>query len=410
MTIFDTIIDRSNTPSAKYDKSLIASFANNREATPFWVADMDFRSPQVVLDALQKEISDGILGYPSFSDTQKVFIDFAKQRHDWEVDPSLVAIAPGMLSSVSLLIEMYSKEGDSIILPFPSYKPFVSIIKGLKRKIVPWHLTFERESSSFSLDIEKLSILCEENNPSILLFCSPHNPTGVVFSKEKLQEVASVALSNNLMVISDEIHGDLAFKGVKHHPFHTIAQPMGLLCATCMAPSKTFNIAGEHFSIIICSTPEMRRKIVRRQQAQHIAPDLLATVSARAAYQKGLSWLNQLLDYLENNIVQIQKTLEKYKSSIKLVTPRASFIAFLDCSALYEKIEEDAKVNPDVYEERGEGGLLSRFFGVHADVAMNDGTWFGSEYYNFVRFNFAAPTSVVIEGITRLCEAEKKLG
>ncbi len=409
MSTLDAIIDRSNTSSEKYNKTLISTFANNEEAYPYWVADMDFRSPQVILDALQKELTDGILGYGGFPDIKESFLQFAKERHQWEIDPSLVVVAPGMLASVSLLIEMYSNEGDSIVLPFPSYKPFVSIIKGLKRKIVPWHFTYDRKTASFSLDIKKLSSLCETHSPSILLFCSPHNPTGVVFPKETLEEIASVVQSNHMMVISDEIHGDLVYKNYKHTPFHCISHDKKITCGTCMAPSKTFNIAGEHFSIIVCSTPEMKRKVTSRLRALHLGPDLLATVSARAAYKGGLPWLNEVLDYLDHNVTVIKDILKKYNSSIQLVTPKASFIAFLDCTSLYDKVVEDSLIHPDIYRDQGEGGLLSRFFGVRAKVAMNDGTWFGKEYYNFVRFNFACPTKIVEQGITRLCEAEKEL-
>ncbi|MGD1833112.1 MAG: MalY/PatB family protein [Sphaerochaetaceae bacterium] len=409
MNTLDTIIDRSKTPSAKYNKTLISSFANNEDARPYWVADMDFRSPQPVLDAIKKELDDGILGYPSFNDTKRIFTSFALKRHNWEIDPSLVVISPGLLASVALLIELYSEEGDTVILPFPSYKPFVSILEGLNRTIIPWNLPFDRSSSSFHVDMDSLERLCAQHDPSILLFCSPHNPTGIVFSRQQIFKIATIAKEHDMMVISDEIHADLVYPDVVHTPFNTVSKEIDLRCATCMAPSKTFNIAGEHFSVIVCSSVEMRRKVSRRQQSLHIAADLLATVSARAAYQHGSVWLDQVLIYLQHNIEVIRSTLKQNGSAISLVVPSASFIAFLDCSAIYDKVALDALNHPDIYKDRGDGGLLSRFFGVYGNVAMNDGTWFGDGYEKFVRFNFACPSEKVIEGINGICTAERSL-
>ncbi len=409
MSIFDKKIDRSETYSVKYNKRVIRTFTNNEDAAPFWVADMDFSSPQVVLDALQKEIDSTILGYPYIKGVEQSFISFAEKRHNITIDPSLVAIAPGMLASIATLVELYSKEGDSIVLPFPSYHPFVDIINNLNREIVAWPFLYDENNHTFSLDFATLEKVTKEKSPSILLFCSPHNPTGVVFSKEDLEKTAKIAKQSNMVVISDEIHADLAFKGVKHIPFSEIAALYDLPCATCMAPSKTFNIAGEHFSVVVCSDVEMKNRFTKRLKALQISPDVLATVASKAAYDGGYDWLISLIQYLEENSKMIKELLEKHNSTMHFITPEASFIGFIECKHLYRTLLVDKEKHPSLYASRGDGGILSRFFGQKAHIAMNDGSWFGDEYKEFVRFNYAAPKEVVQQAILKLIEAEKEL-
>lgn len=409
MSQFDTIIDRKDTYSVKYSKKFIRAFANNENAAPFWVADMDFASPQVVLDALQKEIDSGIVGYPYIKGVEQSFTSFAQKRHNITIDPSLVAIAPGMLASIATLVELYSKEGDAIILPFPSYHPFVDIINNLNRELISWPLNYDEEHHSFSLDFPLLERLIKEKNPSILLFCSPHNPTGVVFTKKELEKTAEIVKRTNMVVISDEIHADLTFNGVKHTPFSEVASSFNLRCATCMAPSKTFNIAGEHFSVVIFNDEEMKNRCTKRFKALQISPDVLATVASVAAYSGGYDWLMDLISYLEENSKMIDELLQEHNSRLHFIRPEASFIGFLDCKHLYKAVVKDSEKNSHLYTSRGDGGLLSRFFGQKAHIAMNDGSWFGSSYYEFVRFNFASPKKVVKQAILALIEAEKAL-
>ncbi len=409
MNDFDQIIERKGTYSVKYNEKFIHSFANNEKASPFWVADMDFSTPKVVLDAISAEIDRSIFGYPYFDDLRESFISFAQKRHGILFERSLVAIAPGMLASIALLIERYSKEGDTIILPFPAYKPFVEIIQNLNRVVLSWPLIYHKNESLFSLDFPLLKSLASEYNSPILLFCSPHNPTGIVFSRHELEHIATIAKESNILVISDEIHADLVYSQEKHIPFSEVATQVDCSCVTCMAPSKTFNIAGEHFSIAIFTNKQMHLDFIKRLRALQSSPDLLATIASRAAYIGGYDWLIALIGYLEENLKMIEDTLKEYSSCIKIVKPKASFITLLDCKAIYPFVEKDSVTNPSLYISQGTGGLLSRFFGQKAEIAMNDGSWFGPEYKEFVRFNYAAPKEVIKKAITKVCEAEKLL-
>ena len=407
---FDTVIQRS-TDCMKWGAQSwqLTPAQAVADPLPMWVADMDFASPPAVLDALQQELDNGILGYPYIKGIKESFISFAQKRHSITIDSSHVAIASGMLSSIAILIELYSQEGDSIILPFPSYHPFVDIINNLNRKILPWPLSYDEKEHSFSLDFPLLHKITEENNPPILLFCSPHNPTGIVFSEDELNKVALLAKKNNMLIISDEIHADLVFKHEKHIPFSAIASTYNIHCATCMAPSKTFNIAGEHFSIVVFNDIEMKTTFANRLKAIQSSPDVLAAVASKAAYDGAYNWLISLVDYLEENSKIIEQVLTKYESSIVFIRPKASFIGLFDCKILYNAVVKDSEEHPLVYASRGDGGLLSRFFGQKAGIAMNDGSWFGSDYHQFVRFNFAAPKEVVKDAMEKICEAEKAL-
>ncbi len=405
MSIFDHPADRRGTRSEKYNKKLISLFSGNREAEPFWVADMDFRTPQVILEALQEELSTGVLGYVSNEGVIPSFLSFLKQRHQWEPDPSHVVITPGMLASIGLLIDTYSRKGDSVLLPFPAYKPFVSILNTLERKIVPLHLSYDEQVKKFSFPLDEYTELMEREKPQLVLFCSPHNPTGIVFGKELLRAVAAGAEKVGSVIISDEIHSDLVYSGITHTPFTRACENTKVQCATCMAPSKTFNIAGEHFSMVVCSDREMKKRLVKKLDSYHVGPDYLAMTSARAAYEKGYPWLMELIPYLEANVASIETLLMQKGSSMRLIRPSASFIALLDCSEILEALQEKG----EQYAPSKEAGYLSRFFGVEAGIALNDGSWFGENYSSFVRFNYATSKDRVEKAVLAMIEAEKRL-
>ncbi len=404
MSIFDTTAQRSGTCAEKYNKQLIALFAGNGEAAPFWVADMDFRTPEAILSAIRQELDIGVLGYPGIKGVKESFIEFAEKRHDWKVDPSLVVIAPGMLSSIAFLIEMYSSRGDKVLLPFPAYKPFVKTLNRLEREIIPLHLPYNEETHRFSFPEEAYRETMALHKPSIVLFCSPHNPTGIVFDRNTLEQVALSAKEHEALLISDEIHADLAYPGEVHVPIHRVTEGKQMKSATCMAPSKTFNIAGEHFSVVVCSDIEMKKQLVSRFSSLNVGPDYLATIAARSAYQEGYPWLMELLPYLERNVEMIENLLCEHDSSISLVRPQGSFIALLDCSRIFGKLNEQGRT-----PHSSEAGILSEFFGKEASVALNDGSWFGQEYRQFVRLNFATSSEQVKKAILSMIKAEKAL-
>lgn len=404
-------VDRRNTDSLKWNPNAIKSLCNNENATPFWVADLDFKSPQVVYDALAEYAQHGVLGYSLFDSVVETYVKWAQQKHNWTIEDSLVVPSIGMLSSIALLIELYSSVGDNIILPMPAYRPFVRLINALQRNIIKWPMLYDKNENHFTLDLNAFESLAKQDKTPILLFCSPHNPTQRVFSFDELDKIASLAAKHNIVVISDEIHGDLTFNKTKHTPFDTVAKKHGTACATCVSPSKTFNIAGEHFSYVIASDAKMQKKLSDKQNSLNLKADLLATKTAIAAYQGGMNWLINLLTYLEEQALYVKNALEESNLGLKIVAPEASFIALIDCSSIYEKVVLDREKNRTLYLETTspEGGLLSRFFGQRANIAMNDGSWFGKEYRNFVRFNFGTNSDNIKKGVVSIIEAVNSL-
>ena len=404
---FDTPVDRSESLSVKWDKRVVRSICNNEKAEPFWVADMDFTIAPAISLALRKQADHAILGYPIFTSMKESFCEWTRIRHNWNPHKDSVVIAPGMLTSLALLVELITREGDGIIVPLPAYQPFISMVNNLGRKLLTWDLPYNHEKASFSLDFDSLEAMMKESTTKVLLFCSPHNPTGLVFSLEELEKIARLAKQNNVVVLSDEIHADLAYTYSNHIAFDTVARSVGCTAVTCMAPSKTFNIAGEHFSVAIFSDQLLAGHFKRRLQSLFLGTGLLSTVTGLCAYQEGYDWLMELIPYLESQATFIDDFLKARIPRLKFVKPLASFIGFIDCIDIMESVKKDAQANPVLYDPTisPSGGLLSRFFGQRAAVAMNDGTWFGKDYHSFVRFNFGTQKSKVEAALERMEKA-----
>jgi len=406
---FSQEVNRKGTLSVKWNPKAIKSIAATEEAEPFWVADMDFLAPPEVVEAAVETAKSGVYGYPYVEDKEQLFCTWVEKRHNWKVERKDVAICPGMLTSIALLTEMLTSVGDGVIVPLPAYQPFVKIVRNLGRNLIAWPLLYDEKSHQFSLDWEAFEELCKQ--AKLLIFCSPHNPSGLVFSEDELKKVAFIANKHRVAIISDEIHADLSFKA--HHALLPIATRAGCTAVTCMAPSKTFNIAGEHFSVSLFSDDTLRLAFKRRLVQLFLdGNSFFSTTIALSAYEKGEPWLKELIVYLQENIAFMEAFFKEKLPSLAFIKPQASFIAFIDCSGIVPLVEQDAKAFPDLYDEEKSpnGGLLSRFFGLRANVALNDGTWFGGDAYRgFVRFNYGTRQENVASALERMEKAIKAL-
>ncbi len=406
---FDTVIDRRNTGSVKWDRGAIKGICGNADAEPFWVADMDWQAPPAVLQAAHDLADHGIYGYPIAPEQRRVFCRWAEERHNLKLDPAQVVISQGVLASLATLVEILSREGDGIIVPLPAYQPFIRIVNNFKRNLLSWPLAYDRQSRRFSLDWEALEALLPA--AKVLIFCSPHNPTGLTFSHDELVALCSLCAKHQVTIISDEIHSDLAFR--PHRALLEAAEGTGCTVVVLMAPSKTFNIAGEHYSVTLFSDNETRDLFIRRRnQLYGNAVSTTAIVLATAAYREGGPYLSTLIDYLREQAQFVEHFLWERAPSLSFIAPQASFIALIDCSRILRLVEQDAALHPELYDSAlsPDGGLLSRFFGQRAAVAMNDGTWFGGDAYrHFVRFNFAAPRARVAAALERMATAVEEL-
>lgn len=402
--IFDETPDRRKTNSVKWNRNAIESISANADALPFWVADMDFY-PEPHIKAKAEELSElSVFGYPSFPDFEETIALWLKEKHSWKVDKENILFSMGLLHGVALALNLYTAEGDAVLVPSPTYRPFREIVASNKRVFLDHSLGYKE--GKFFLDRERFRSDAEK--AKLILFCSPHNPSGLVFSREDLTFVLETAKGLGIPVISDEIHGDLVHPGFTHLPMGMVNEEVGAETVTLMAPSKTFNVAGEHSAFAVFSSMETKERFRRAQKSLWLTePGYLIGELTETAYRHGLEWNKALSEYLGENANLVSSFLEK-NTDIRMVNGNASFVTFLDCSKVFDDIKAYTEKNRERFDANG-GGILSRFFGLEAGVAMNDGTWFGKEYEKFVRFNYGTKREMVEEALKRIKNALDKV-
>ena len=405
MSFFDETADRRGTNSEKWNKKAIASIAVNGEAEPFWVADMDFK-PEPHIKAKAEELATlGVFGYPSFPTFREIAASWLEKKHNWIVDKENILYSMGLLHGVSMCINLLTNKGDRILVPSPTYRPFRLLCSLNDRVMEDYELGYK--DGSYYLDRERF--IESAKRSKMILFCSPHNPSGLVFSRDELEFVLTTAKDLNIPVVSDEIHGDLVHPGYTHIPMGKANENIGAETVTLMAPSKTFNVAGEHSAIAIFSSGSTLKRFKHAQDALWVSePGYLIGELTEAAYKDGLEWNKDLCKYLGENAELITSFFAENDLWIKMVNGKASFVTFLDCTGVYDTIKKRVEETPEKYESTS-GGVLSRFFGVEASVAMNDGSWFGDQYYKFVRFNYGTSRDKVYNALLRIKKAVESL-
>ena len=405
MSFFDETADRRGTNSEKWNKNSIASIAVNGEAEPFWVADMDFK-PEPHIKAKAEELATlGVFGYPSFPTFREIAASWLEKKHNWIVDKENILYSMGLLHGVSMCINLLTNKGDRILVPSPTYRPFRLLCSLNDRVMEDYELGYK--DGSYYLDRERF--IESAKRSKMILFCSPHNPSGLVFSRDELEFVLTTAKNLNIPVVSDEIHGDLVHPGYTHIPMGKANENIGAETVTLMAPSKTFNVAGEHSAIAIFSSGSTLKRFKHAQDALWVSePGYLIGEVTEAAYKDGLEWNKDLCKYLGENAELINSFFAENDLGIKMVNGKASFVTFLDCTGVYDKIKKRVEETPEKYESTS-GGVLSRFFGVEASVAMNDGSWFGDQYYKFVRFKYEISRDNVYNELLRIKKSVESL-
>lgn len=404
--MFDETVKRKGTRSEKWSEENIKNLTGVSYAEPFWVADMDFYPPPCVTDEIEKMLSSPSFGYSAFPRLENAISSWLEKKHSWRVDERDITVTSGVLFSLSLSILLFTEKGDKGMVFFPCYHPFIPLLENAGRSVLPFALGYE--DGQFYLEKEKF--MGEIKNADFLVLCSPHNPSGIVFSPSELEFILAECRKNGVKVFSDEIHADLAHPGFHHYPANLINEKIGAECVTIMAPSKTFNIAGEHFSFIIFSNPEMKEKYRRAQEVLHLsAPSFFSASLSERLYTEALEYNESLCRYLKENYDALCSFVDENMNGIRVVKSSSSFIILIDFSSVYERIRKEVEDNPSSFPPAPGGGILSRFFGVRAAVAMNDGTWFGSEYKTFVRINYATSREKLIASLKRMKDALKSL-
>jgi cystathionine beta-lyase len=385
---FEEIINREGTNSLKYD--LRKQVFRNESVIPMWVADMDFRTPDFVIEAVQKHLENDILGYscipPSFYES---IVRWNKRRHNWNIRSQWISFAPGVVPALSLLVMAFTQPGDGIIIQPPVYFPFFSVVKHHNRKLVLNPLRYE--NGKYSIDFADLEAKIGEDT-RMLFLCSPHNPTGNVWTADDLKRLSEICLKHGMLVISDEIHSDLIFPGNRHIPTASLGKQIAANTITCMAPSKTFNLAGLSTAFLVISDPKLRARYEEVLDQVHVgAGNIFGFTAAEAAYTSGDEWLRQLMDYLAGNVRFLQDYFSAHLPMIRVIPPQATYLVWLDCSRLGMK--------PDA---------LKTFMINEAGLGLSDGPLFGKEGEGFQRINIGCPRQVLHQALLKLHAAIDK--
>ncbi|MCE7741225.1 MAG: pyridoxal phosphate-dependent aminotransferase [Candidatus Heimdallarchaeota archaeon] len=389
---FDKVIDRTNTHSVKWDKSLLEEFFGTTDVLPLWVADMDFKCPQPVIDAVKKKADEGIYGY-SWHKTAEYFDSISgwmKRRHNWEIDNDWIVFSPGIVPAINVILRTFSIPGDKIIVQSPVYYPFFSIIQNNGRQVVNNQLIYENKKYSF--DFDDFEEKAKDPLTKIFILCSPHNPVGRVWTKNELTKLGEICLENDILVVSDEIHHDLILKGYKHTIFSDIKEEFKDISIIGTAPSKTFNIAGLKNSSIIISNEKLRERFTNAISGQNSLslPNAFSIVATIAAYSEGDEWLDQVMDYVEDNFRFLKGYLEEYLPDIEMVKPEGTYLAWLDFSTL------------GMTDDERKDFMLTK-----AKVALDSGIMFGSGGEGFERINVACPRIILEECMNWIYKAIK---
>lgn len=372
---FDKPVNRQGTFSVKHDLNM--EVFGKEDLIPMWVADMDFKTPDFIIEAIRKRLEHEVLGYTVRRDEFfSSLVDWTRQRYNWEILKEWILFSPGIVPAINLCTLAFTEPGDKIIVQPPVYFPFFGAVKDHGRKMLFNRLKEDRGRYSFDFDDLRTKA---EAGAKMLILSNPHNPVGRAWNREELEELGSICIEHNIVIISDEIHSDLVLPGFKHIPTASLSEEIADITLTCLAPSKTFNLAGLSTSSMVISNKNLRESFDRQIENLHIrGGNIFGTEASIAAYKEGGEWLAELLDYLSQNVRYLCDRIENSKLPITPIIPEATYMIWLDCRQMDMTGKE-----------------LSEFFIHKASVGMNEGSMFGPGGEGFMRMNLACPRSII---------------
>lgn len=381
---FDRRIDRRKSDCVKWD-----IFPD--DVLPMWVADMDFISPEPVIRALREKVDQGVFGYGCEpADLREILVSQLEQRFHWKVAPDALVFIPGVVTGFNLVCHTFTNPGDGLLIQTPVYPPILhaNLNSGLHREEIELD---HNPDGGYSVDMQEFEDTITDRT-RIFLLCNPHNPVGKVFKQPELEQMAEICMRHDLLICSDEIHGDLIFSGNRHAPIASLTPEIADRTITFMAPSKTYNIAGLAGSLAIIPNPELRKQFSDGRMGMVPEVNVLGMAAMRAAYLEGQPWLDELLVYLENNRNAMLEYIRTEMPTIHVHAPEGTYLAWLDC------------------REAGIAGNPAKFFLEQARVAVNDGEEFGKGGEGFVRLNFGCPQSMLIEALEKIKVSLQAMG
>lgn len=386
MSRFDKKLERRGTDCMKWD--VVDKAFEAEDVLPMWVADMDFETPKAVTDAIIRRATHGAFGYnvvpQSYYDA---LINWMKRRHGWDVKKEWIAYTPGVIPALYWSVGAFTKPGEKVLVQSPVYYVFYNAISVWEREAVCNQLV--RTDEGYRIDFDDLEQKLSDPLVTMMIFCSPHNPVGRVWTREELEKVSALCVKHHVLLVSDEIHSDLVYRGHKHIPVASINEEAANNTILCVAPSKTFNLAGMCTANVIIPNKEIYDKFCaeRRKSAIH-TPDIFGMTALEAAYDHGEEWLEDLIDYLQDNYDYLEKWLAENLPMVKPLRPEGTYLIWLDFSALNMSKDE-----------------LKTFLNTKARVAMDQGCWFGAGGEGFARMNIACHRSTLQEGLERIKKA-----
>jgi cystathionine beta-lyase len=388
MSQFDSIIPRQGTNAYKLE--LRQKVFGRPDVLPLWVADMDFAAPPKVVEAIKNRAAHEIYGYTIRGDWfQDCVVNWMMRRHQWSVDPAWVEYGPGVVPQLVIATMAYTNPGDKIIIQTPVYPPFYSVVKENGRQLVVNPLL--EQNGHYSMDFDLLAKQAADPDTKMMILCHPHNPVGRLWTKEELTRMAEICLSNNVLMVSDEIHSDLMLFGNKHIPLASLSPEIADRTLTLMAPSKTFNIAGFSTSFAIIKNKQLMADYRRVLASLHMyTGNVFGAMAMEAAYTHGEAWLEELLAYLQQNVERVNAFLAANMPDVTASPIEATYLMWLDFRrlGLTQAQLRDLIVNK-------------------AGVGLNDGTSFGPEGEGFMRLNVGSPWALVEKGLQQIADARK---
>ena len=380
---FDEFVDRRETDSLKYDFAV----RRNKPADilPLWVADMDFKAPPAVIEALTSRAQHGIFGYTDGRDAYYSAVQNWFLKHfNWETQAEWIVKTPGVVFAVSTAVRTFTERGDAVLIQPPVYYPFTETIQANNRRLVKNELVYE--DGRYHIDFEDFERKIIENNVKLFILCSPHNPVGRVWTREELIQVGELCLKHSVLVVSDEIHADFTYPGHPHTVFANLDPRFAQSCITCTAPSKTFNLASLQISNIFIPQRELRRRFKQElTRTGYSQPNVMGLDACRAAYEHGGAWLDELRTYLLQNLLFTREYVKLHMPGVRLVEPEGTYLIWLDFRTLGLS-----------------GKALDDLIVYKAGLWLDAGEMFGDGGEGFQRINIACPRATLEEALKRL--------
>ncbi|MBI2853436.1 MAG: pyridoxal phosphate-dependent aminotransferase [Chloroflexi bacterium] len=386
---FDSVIDRRGTNSVKWD--CVEERFGLKGLLPMWIADMDFRSPIPVIDALKRVSEQGLFGYAAVTPQfHQAVIDWMRRRHDWDVKREWIVFSPGVVPAINIMVKAFTEPGDEVVVQPPVYHPFFYAIERNDRRVLRNPLRII--DGEYRMDLADLEEKLTPRTKMVLL-CSPHNPVGRVWRAEELRELGNLCVRHKLIVVADEIHHDLVYPGFKHTVFPTAGSGLEGRTLVCTGASKTFNLPGLHTSSIIIPDPKLREHFSAVAQASALGgPNPFGIAATEAAYRECEEWLIQLLRYLKGNLDFVNNFTRERMVGPRIAQPQGTYLLWLDFRGTGMPAER-----------------LSRFACSEAGVALDPGRLFGADEEGFERMNIACPRATLEEGLRRIERAVHRI-